>query len=380
MTTPVERGTPLAIAIQRAMSASDAEAADAAYQEALGMADGETAVSVARDHVADLLRWQAYPMALKRCTEHCENVPGDRILLLTRAEARCAVGDYRGAGQDVDELGSFAAAGERARLLRIRGLIAADRHDVAAATDLFDRAEKLFAAAGHTEGQAVIAHDRAILGVLRGDQGTVAEVLAADPPRTPAERLLLSQALRRELRYERALALLTELADTDSMLLPALRKEMTDLRRLLREYGDDELVPSAGADPDSPRFDRRLQHVRRQVLMSRELLRESRPAEAAVGAKRAEGALLELRAAAVTAAETGSLAPVRGRDGAGARCVTRAGGHIGRRDRLGGARGGRPPERCRTAGGHRRHGRGARARSPFAGPRQGTAGERRGCG
>lgn len=300
--TPVERGTPLARAILRAVSAPDAEAADEAYQEAVGMADGATATAVARDHVADLLRRRAHLLALKRCTEHCENLPGDRILLLTRAEARCAVGDYRGAGQDADELGSFAAAGDRARLLRIRGLIAADRHDVVAAADLFDRAEKLFAAAGDTAGQAVIAHDRAMLGVLRGDQGAVAEVLAADPPRTPAERLLLAQALRRELRYERALSVLTEPTGTDPALLPALHEEMTDLRRLLRDDSDDEPLSSAGADPDSPRFDRRLQHVRAQVLEGRELL-ASRPAEAAVRTKQAEDALLELRACAVTAAE-----------------------------------------------------------------------------
>lgn len=244
----------------------------------------------ARDEVADLLRRRYYSRALSRCTAHLATFPDDQVLRLVRAETRCALADYAGAERDADAIDAVHTAEDRARLHRVRGLIATDRHDHDAAAGSFDTARALFESAGHLAGMAIVDRDKVMLGVRRGDPLAVAEALSA-PPRTAAEHLLVAQALRRDLRYEEALLVLRRVDNADTALLPVLRAEDNALRRLIRA---DDAVAETEVEPDSSRFDRRLHHTRLLVTQCRELLASSRPAEAAVRAERAETALLEL--------------------------------------------------------------------------------------
>jgi hypothetical protein len=259
--------------------------------------------ALARDEVADLLRRRHYSRALTRCTDHLATFHDDQVLRLVRAETRCALADYVGAQQDADAVDSVRGAEDQARLHRVRGLIATDRreHDVAEAW--FDTARALFESVGHHEGVAIVDRDKVMLGVRRGDPLAVAAALSAalsTPPRTAAERLLVAQALRRELRYEEALLVLLGVEDADPALLPVLRAEQDTLRWLIRADGADARPP---AEPDSPRFDRRLHHTRLLVTDATELLARSRPAEAAVRVARAEAALRDLRSKADNSAE-----------------------------------------------------------------------------
>jgi len=281
------------------MSAADQAAADAAYREAIGLADGATKAALARDHVADLLRRRVYSLALLRCTEHTEAFPDDQVLLLTRAETRCALADFAGAERDADGVGSVRTVEDQARLHRVRGLAAADRGDHHTAERLLDDARALFESSGRAAGAAVLDRDKVMLGVRRGDPHAVAEALSSPSPQTPAERMQLARALKRELRYEEALRALRDPGDVDPALLPLLRDEAADLRRLTRQDEDGTVV---GADPDSPRFDRRLQHSILLAVQSRELV-ALRPAEAAVLVERSESVLVELRPLAETDAE-----------------------------------------------------------------------------
>lgn len=252
----------------------------------------------ARDEVAALVRRRDYTLALSRCTEHLATFQDDRILRLVRAEIRCALADYAGAQRDADAVGALPADEDRARLHRVRGLIATDRHDHDVAATHFARARALFTAAGHTAGVAAVDRDMVVLGVCRGDAGGVEQALSV-PLRTAADHLLVAKALRRDLRYEEALLVLRRVEGADPALRELLRTEENTLRWLLR--ADD--VAAAPVAPGSSRFDQRLHHTRHVVAESQELLARSRAAEAAVRVARAESALRELSARTTTSAE-----------------------------------------------------------------------------
>lgn len=295
MTYRLEPGTPLAEAVERARAATDVDGADEAFREAVDLAEGVIRAAIARDHVAVLLRWSDYSRALNLCTEYIDDEPEDRLLLLIRAEALCAVGDYDRAEADLDTVGSLPEVEHEARMHRLRGLIDLDRNDHDAAAKSFDKARALFESVRHIAGVAIIDRDRELLDVRRGDPRAVAEVLSAGWPRTPGEHLLLAHTLRRELRYEEALFVLDEVRDGDDALLALVREEKDLLRGLLREVPAADAVAATGADPDSPRYDKRLQHARSLVMTCRSLMAETRPAEAAIQAEQAEKRLLELR-------------------------------------------------------------------------------------
>jgi hypothetical protein len=218
--------------------------------------------------------------------------------MLVRAEIYCALGDHDGAERDADAAGSPRTDEDRARLHRVRGLIAMGRHDHDVAAANFAAARAHFTAARHTAGVAAVDRDLVLLGVCRGDPAAVAQALSV-PLRTAADHLLVAKALRCELRYEEALTVLHRAEGVDPALREHLRTEENTLRWLLR--ADD--VTAASADPGSSRFDHRLHHTRQVVAESRELLARSRAAEAAVQVAGAESALRTLSARAATGAE-----------------------------------------------------------------------------
>jgi CHAT domain-containing protein len=292
MTIPLAPGTPLAAAVSRAVAAEDAAAADAAYRDAMGLAPDEITTALARDHIAALASRCAYSLAHRRCTEYLESFPDDRPLRLTQAEILCALAAASDAEQLAEAIGALPAATDRARLHRIRGLAAVDRDDYDSAARHFEDARALFASSGDAAGDAAIARDVVVLGIRRGDPQAVATALAWSTPQTPAQRLQLALALRRDLRYEEAVRVLRDAGDVDPRLRSVINEEVAELQVLLCE---DNPVYATGlaADPDSPRFDRRLLHARLLVMRGREQATE-RPAESAVLAQRSESVLREL--------------------------------------------------------------------------------------
>lgn len=303
MTIEVNSRSPLGRAVTAAASAPDAAAADRAYRVAMELADADTAVALAHDHVADLVRHQAKPLALKRCTEYLDRWPGDVVLRLLRAEARGALADWAGAERDALAAAAIRGPDRRARLHRVRALAAMDRGDYPLARHLFARARTSFGRAGDHAGVAAVDRDELMLGVRGGDPHAVSAVLSAGPPRTPVEYLLLAGALKRELRYEEALELLGRAEDVDPVALPLVRRERAALRRLIR-LDDDERDERRVADPD--RFDDWLLRVRELVVECHASLAQARAAQAAELANRAEVMLVDLRPRAETPAARAS--------------------------------------------------------------------------
>ncbi|MFL6145097.1 MAG: CHAT domain-containing protein [Labedaea sp.] len=300
MTIRLEPGTPVARAVTRARSARDAATADAACREAVGLATGATAAALIRDHVAELVRRRDYPLAHQRCSEYVESFPDDQILRLSYAEILCALAKASAADGFTATIDPLRLGSDRARLHRIRGLAATDRGDYDTAVRQLADARALFESSSDSTSVATIDRDLVMLGVRRGDPDAVAAALSSGPPRTPAECLHLARALKRELRYEESLDVLSNAGDTYPRLRSIFRDEKDDLRLLTRQDVPDSAATRA--DPDSPRFDRRLQHARLLVAHCRELL-ASRTAESAVLIQRSESALHELRPRAVSQVE-----------------------------------------------------------------------------
>ncbi|MGH3916053.1 MAG: CHAT domain-containing protein [Pseudonocardiaceae bacterium] len=314
----LESGTPLATALIRGRTAfaqADAVGGDADYRRAVhlaGSADRRLWSLLAVEHVAGLQRLGTATRALQRCAEYLAEVGGNHLVIrLLQAESRSALADHSGAGADVAAIraalrnrpGSHApgspvtdysfTAEDEARLARVAGLAAADRGDADLAAQELGQARELFLQVGHQAGVAAVDVDELLLAVRQGDEAAIAQALSGGPLQTPADRLLLTGALKRRLRYEEALNVLRTIIDDG--LEPALRFpvlwEQIVLLRLIRD-GDaaEQLVPSlrqaasASSDPVaceaamarlslggesedavSPVFDRRLQHARRLI-------------------------------------------------------------------------------------------------------------------
>jgi hypothetical protein len=295
---PIERGTPLADAVSRAQSASDARAADVAYQDAYRLADRTAAPWIARDHVTSLVVHRAYVIARTRCAAFLVDFPDDQILRLTSAEIYCAGGDADGAAADADLVGTPPEAVDRARLHRVRGLVAADRTEFADAGRHLAAARELFTEAGHDPGVAAVDRDLILLGVRRGEAGMLEAALALPRPWTFADRLLMARALKRVARYSAAKALLENVdLELDPAHEPVLRAELAELGVLLRQ---DAAVPDT--EPASPRIDRRLQDVLRVLEVCRSRIDE-RPVEAETLAAQATSVLDGLSESVDTDAE-----------------------------------------------------------------------------
>lgn len=271
-----EPGTPLADAVKAARSAAlrgNVLGVDLAYVRA-----AKISPAVAHDHCATLLNLGAIARAAQRCDEYLSG-GNDTTLRILRAQIRSAATDHVAAERDVRELRKLKLTElEQARLARVAALAAADRYDYPTAESELDAAERHFRRAGRPEHLEHIGRDRLLLDVRRG---TRVSKLRDRTPRTPAEFLQRAAALRREVRYEEALAVMTRCV-TSYQIEPALRfavlYELTVLLVMTRQAGTARrlfplLAAAAGPEvisqlPDATqalRPERRLTHVRRLI-------------------------------------------------------------------------------------------------------------------
>lgn len=272
----IEPGTPLAEAVKAARSAAlrgNVLGVDLAYEKA-----AKISPAVAHDHCATLLNLGAIAKAAQRCDEYL-STGNDTVLRVLRAQIRSAATDHTGAEQDVRELRKLKLTElEQARLARVAALAAADRYDYPTAESELDAAERHFRRSGRPEYLEHIGRDRLLLDVRRGTRVPKIDDRA---PRTPAESLQRAAALRREVRYEEALALMTRCV-TGYQIEPALRfavlYELTVLLVMTRQADAARklfplLVAAAGPEvieklPDATQTlsrERRLSHVRRLI-------------------------------------------------------------------------------------------------------------------
>lgn len=273
----MEPGSPLANAVKAARSAAlrgNVLGVDLAYARA-----AEISPVVTYDHCSTLLHLGAIGRAGQRCDEYLAQFD-DTALRVLRAQIRSCATDHDGATREVRELRRRKLTElEQAKLARVAALAAADRYDFPTAESELDAAERHFRRAGCSEFLEDVGRDRLLLDVRRT---TRVPRLAIPAFRTPAEFLRGSAALRRDVRYEEALALMTR-AVTGYQVEPALRfavlYELTVLLVLTRQAGAARklfplLVSAAGPEvisklPDATRtlrLERRLDHVRRLVV------------------------------------------------------------------------------------------------------------------
>ncbi|MET9224869.1 TIR domain-containing protein [Lentzea sp. NPDC003310] len=271
-----EPGTPLGDAVKAARSAAlrgNVLGVDLAYARAARISP-----AVAHDHCATLLNLGAIAKAARRCDEYL-SAGNDTGLRILRAQIRSAATDHDAAEQDVRELRKLKLTElEQARLARVAALAAADRYDYPTAESELDAAERHFRRAGRPEHLEHIGRDRLLLDVRRGTR--VARI-SGRTPHTPVEFLQRAAALRRDVRYEEALALMTRCV-TSYQIEPALRfavlYELTVLLVMTRQAGTARrlfplLAAAAGPEvisqlPDATqtlRPERRLTHVRRLI-------------------------------------------------------------------------------------------------------------------
>ncbi|MGW4115684.1 CHAT domain-containing protein [Actinosynnema sp. NPDC004786] len=292
-------------AARRAVDRADAGRVDAAYETVFELADDVLREAVALDHVAALLALGAVTAAERRCAEYAEPLGHDHVgLRLLRAEVRAAAGDQAGAGADVTAVraalvgGGALDAEDHARLLRLEGLVAADRGDLPLAERKLTGARAAFLRLDHERGVAGVDGDLLALAVRQGVASAVSDAVAGPPPRTTAEYLLRALALRRELRYGEACRTLQDCLERTqvdpALRFPVLAELVTTawltrrpelaarLRPLLVEAAAqapdpvaarqeaDRLFPDGPAGPPgSPRFGRRVEYARRLVLAGR---------------------------------------------------------------------------------------------------------------
>ncbi|HUQ58782.1 TIR domain-containing protein [Lentzea sp.] len=273
----MEPGSPLANAVKAARSAAlrgNVVGVDLAYARA-----AKISPVVTYDHCSTLLNLGALGRAARRCDEYLAQFD-DTALRVLRAQVRSATTDHDGAKREVRELRKRELTElEQAKLARVAALAAADRYDFPTAESELDAAERHFRRAGRSEFLEDVGKDRLLLDVRRS---THVPRLAKPAPLTPAEFLRRSAALRRDVRYEEALALMTR-AVTSYQVEPSLRfavlYELTVLLVLTRQPGSARklfplLVSAAGPEvisklPDATRtlrLERRLDHVRRLVV------------------------------------------------------------------------------------------------------------------
>lgn len=280
--------------------------------------------ALAGDHVAALLSLHALTPALQRCVTY-EARPGitagGRFLLcVLRAEVCSAAGAHAPALTAVAEARRLAQAGpgsslrqeDEGRLLRLEGLAAASRGEFAIAEDKLARAQEAFAQASLPALAQVVDNDRQIVAVRQGDRTAMKSVLSGATTRTLPERLRLSTALKRDLRYEEALAVLTDIPATSengtdldpAWRFPVLAAQATLLILTHQEEKATALIPAleeaveASLDPQASRdelavlsgqvaatvpegTEAALQHARRLIAAARlqeseDVLRNSR--------------------------------------------------------------------------------------------------------
>ncbi|WP_346134117.1 toll/interleukin-1 receptor domain-containing protein [Lentzea roselyniae] len=270
-----EPGTPLAHAIRAARAAArrgDVHGVDHAYTAAVRISR-----IIAHEHCATLLSLGAIGKAAQRCDEYL--TADDTGLRVLRAQIRSAATDHAKATQDVRELRKRDLTElQRAVLARVAALAAADRYDLPTAESELNAAERHFRRAGRTEHLEAIGNDRLLLDVRRASH---APRLDDPAPRTPAELLQRAAALRRDLRYEEALAQMTRCVtsyEIEPALRPAVLHELTVLLVMTRQAGAARrlfplLVAARGPEvlsqlPDATQTlspDRRLDQVRRLI-------------------------------------------------------------------------------------------------------------------
>ncbi|WP_156077449.1 CHAT domain-containing protein [Saccharothrix sp. NRRL B-16314] len=293
-------------AARRAVARGDVRRADAAYETVFELAGGgPLGESVAIDHVAALLTSGAVARAAKRCAEYAGSLGADHVgLSLLRAEISSAAGDQARAGDDVEAVRAALARGavldpeDHARLLRLDGLVAADRSELLLAERKLGEARDAFLVLDHEQGVAGVDGDLLTLAVRHGVESAVSDVVSGPAPRTTADYLLRALAFRRELRYEEACRTLLEclertevdpalrlpvLADLTALLWLTRRPELAErLRPMLLDAAEhapdpvaarrevERLSPDGIVDPDrSPRFERRVEYARRLLVAGR---------------------------------------------------------------------------------------------------------------
>lgn len=285
----IPAGTPLAGALARARDAlvrADPAGLDDAYRQAVDLVASQPEtrsktdhpklwVTLATDHVGQLLALGAVTLALRRCDEYLQAVSrvhppngddrdgsanGDRsarahtALLLLRAEIQSAAGGHCTAAADTAQVRHVLGdrlwvlpVEDHARLLRIEGLAAADGGDLDTAALRLGAARQAFITAGHHDGVRMVDQDRLMIAARLGAGEAIDEVLDSAPPQTVADHLRLASALRKELRYEDACRVLVRcIAEHEidpALRLPVLGEIVALLRLTCRHEAADRLLP-----------------------------------------------------------------------------------------------------------------------------------------
>lgn len=305
----VDPGSPLGQALQRAEEAfdrRDAISMDSVFETAAGLADGKRWRVIAYNHVIMLMRLNALPMASQRCTEYLTTQTGpQRVeLLLLRADIHITRGRHGEALADTsavrrasnDTPGGLTTE-QRACLLRVEGLAAANQFDFSASEPLLDQARELLKSVGNGKGVARIDGDIEGITAWRGEKPHRPDVTSSGPPQTVADRLMLAARRKNELRYQDALDIVRPILkedDLDPALRPHVLFECVRLLRLTRQIrAAEQLLPQlqeaveadsdpilaealsrltmgrVAAVPKSPRFDQQVEHAHRLVAEQR---------------------------------------------------------------------------------------------------------------
>lgn len=273
----LESGTPLGEAVTRARAAvarSDAAGADAAYREAVGLVPvGNPGLwsALTGDHVAALVGLQRLSLAQDRCNGYLRDAETWRLgaasisLQLLRAEILSSMGARSGADADLavirtalDGQADSLTAHEQAVYQRLEGLSAATQGYHGKAERHLREAERIFREIGNQRGVDAVRRDWHRIAVQHGDEDAVSGELDGPLPRTAADHLLRTRALRREQRYEEAIGVLEAALALD--LDPALRfpvlHELAVLLQLIADHEEaSRLLPSlreaaaSSADP-----------------------------------------------------------------------------------------------------------------------------------
>ncbi|GAA2446572.1 hypothetical protein GCM10010191_74560 [Actinomadura vinacea] len=244
----IEAGSPVGQAVlrgRRCFASGDVRGGDEAYRQAVRSAgaDARLGSELREDHVTRLMACREFGLAAARCEEYVNGArPGPVPLRVLRAEIHSAVGDHRRAAAEAEAVRTAGAGPlspeEDARLHRVQGLAAADLDDHGLAGLHLLKARSLL---DDPERAARIDDDLRHLAA-RADHDAAADeavrhALSGDPPETVAEHLRLATDLRRQARYQEAIAVLIRCL-ARSEIAPGFRwPVMHELAQLVRAVG-----------------------------------------------------------------------------------------------------------------------------------------------
>jgi tetratricopeptide (TPR) repeat protein len=297
---PVQVGSPFAVALAAARSASDggdAGRTDVLYRRLVTLvpaSEPRLRTAIAAEHVARLRTLHASTTALARCEEYLADDRTNVVLRLLRVETDLVRGDHSRVGELTQIRRTVGERPEPALdgpLSRLEGLVASRNRQFPRALERLRHARTCYVILVDHQAVAVIDTD---IRAVRTREGTIAPALPASGPQdTPAVRFTRSEELRLAGRYEEALEelqavldgpfdpaqeyhflgarvrllrLLRDNAAADRLMAEVARVAHASARPAENEAALALLDPGGPAAPHPPALpEHRLPHVRRLV-------------------------------------------------------------------------------------------------------------------